>query len=247
MYRPGSTSRTKRPSRVRNARSSSLTMTSNQNPYFRMTQIQLLKNQNEGRRPAAHAAKRGPGLEPGRAAFHLGLRPLPSKDEERRCPGSGFAAPRYPPRHMAPRRLPFRAGKLAGSPFSIRRSGNALEAWTWDSNPLQQDPKSCALPDELVLEKLKGIEPPTSRISGRSTTELQPRLLLTRNTHAAERRRASRVSTSPDTWRRCPVKCSIPAELKRSSLASSSAGRICERLPRARGLRAAIASQTQMG
>lgn len=207
-----------------------------------------MKNQNEGCRPAAHAAKRGPGLELGRAAFHLGLRPLPVQGRGAPVPGLRLCGPAVSaPAHGAAT-LALSGGEAGRLPiFRSAEAAMPWRAWTWDSNPLQQDSKSCALPNELVLEKLKGIEPPTSRMSGRSTTELQPRLLLTRNTLTAERQRASRVSASPDTRRRCPVKCSIPAELKRSSLVPSYPHPMCARLPCHGPARRRVASRTQMG
>ena len=50
------------------------------------------------------------------------------------------------------------------------------------------------------MVKLKGLEPPTSRFPGRSTAELKPRP-TEHGTRCRIAVRASRVSTSPGTWR----------------------------------------------
>lgn len=62
-------------------------------------------------------------------------------------------------------------------------AGLRLRLTTLGLNQVPQECDSRALPDELdVMEKLRRIEPPSSRLkAGRSTTELQPHP-ITRNT-----------------------------------------------------------------
>ncbi len=90
VNRPGCSSRTKRPSRARNARSSSLTTTSNQNPNLRITFSGLRgEPRPKPRLPAAlHALDAGPSLSPAAPPYTSGCVRVLS--EERNAPEPGL-------------------------------------------------------------------------------------------------------------------------------------------------------------
>ena len=158
---------------------------------------------------------RGPELEPGRATIHLGLRPRPVRGRDAPVPrlrlcgravsalAQSTAAPALSLLPSAGASGGARSGGGAGRRPLFRSSLNRRVPLAWtcqrrgSSNPRPQDPKSCALPIELVAwRSLKGFEPPASRHPGRSTTELQPR--PAKAEHALRKAaRASRVSGEP--------------------------------------------------
>ncbi len=102
-----------------------------------------------------------------------------------------------PPRRPKPRR------RNAG--WSNDRLPRRKIAWrrlAWDSNPSQQDYKSCALTTELAFGEAKGNRTPDlPALPGALPLSYSLDYPKRRGTHRRRAGRASRVSTSPDTRR----------------------------------------------